>query len=53
MARFQTFHMFLLQIEDVTLSQLMKQLNLSYGKKGEEPVTEGWDYMQKIVSVFL
>ena len=42
-----------LQIEDLTLTQLRIQLNSSYGRKGEEAVTEGWDYMQKIVSFWL
>ena len=38
------------QIEDITLTQLRLQLNTSYGRKGEEAVTEAWDYMQTIVS---
>ena len=41
---------FFLQIEDITLTQLRIQLNTSYGRKGEETVTEAWDYLQTIVS---
>lgn len=42
------FYAFRYKIEDLTLTQLRIQLNSSYGRKGEEAVTEGWDYMQKI-----
>ena len=41
------------QIEDITLTQLRIQLNTSYGRKGEEAVTEAWDYMQTIVSFYI
>lgn len=42
------FYAFRYKIEDITLTQLRIQLNTSYGRTGEEAVTEAWDYMQTI-----
>ncbi|WAR25707.1 TSN11-like protein [Mya arenaria] len=36
------------KIEDMTLDQLRRQLNHSYGRSSDEQVTEAWDSMQKL-----
>ena len=40
---------YVFQIEDITLDQLRSQLKRSYGRVGEESVTEAWDSMQTLV----
>ncbi|KAL4225852.1 hypothetical protein ACF0H5_013841 [Mactra antiquata] len=42
------FYAFREKIENATLNHLSFQLRNLYGKKGEEPVTEAWDSMQKL-----
>ena len=41
---------YVFQIEDATLNQWRSLLKQSYGRVGDEAITEAWDYMQTVVS---